>query len=70
MRELDLLLREFSSKNLNDLSSNEILVLDEILDYDDQTLFDFVFKGVSLGNSLHEDFIDKNLKNFTVLGNF
>jgi len=30
MRELDLLLREFSSKNLNDLSSNEILVLDEI----------------------------------------
>ena len=70
MRELDLLLREFSSKNLNDLSSNEILVLDEILDYDDQTLFDFVFKGVSLGNSLHEGFIDTNFKHFPVLGNF
>ena len=70
MRELDLLLREFSSKNLNDLSSNEILVLDEILANDEQTLFYIVFKVVSLGNSLHEGFIDKNLKNFTVLGNF
>ena len=43
MRELDLLLREFLANNLNELSSGDIKVLDEILDYDDQTLFDFVY---------------------------
>ena len=69
MRELDLLLREFSANHLNELSSSDIKVLDEILDYDDQTLFDFVFKDISLGNSLHEKFIVKNLKSFTILGN-
>ena len=50
MRELDLLLREFSANHLNELSSGDIKVLDEILDYDDQTLFDFVFKDISIGN--------------------
>ena len=70
MRELDLLLREFSSNNLNNLGSEDIKVLDEILDYDDQTLFDFVFKDVSLGNPSHEKFIVKNLKSFSILGNF
>jgi len=70
MRELDLLLREFSSNNLNNLGSEDIKVLDEILDYDDQTLFDFVFKNISLGNPSHEKFIVKNLKSFSILGNF
>ena len=70
MRELDLLLREFSSNNLNNLGSDDIKVLDEILDYDDQTLFDFIFKDISLGNPLHEKFIVKNLKSFSILGNF
>ena len=70
MRELDLLLREFSSNNLNNLGSDDIKVLDEILDYDDQTLFDFVFKNISLGNPSHEKFIVKNLKSFSILGNF
>ena len=70
MRELDLLLREFSSNNLNNLGSEDIKVLDEILDYDDQTLFDFIFKDISLGNPLHKKFIVKNLKSFSILGNF
>ena len=70
MRELDLLLREFSSNNLNNLGSEDIKVLDEILDYDDQTLFDFIFKDISLGNPSHEKFIVKNLKSFSILGNF
>ena len=70
MRELDLLLREFSSNNLNNLGSEDIKVLDEILDYDDQTLFGFIFKDISLGNPLHEKFIVKNLKSFSILGNF
>jgi succinate dehydrogenase flavin-adding protein (antitoxin of CptAB toxin-antitoxin module) len=45
-------------------------VFDSILDYDDQKLFDYIFKGVSLSNDSHEIFIDKHLKKFTKQGNF
>ena len=45
-------------------------VFDEILNYDDQKLYDFIFKNESLGNKQHEDFINKNLKTFSKQGNF
>ena len=47
-----------------------ISIFDSILDHDDQKLFDYIFKGVSLDNDLHEIFIDKHLKKFTKQGNF
>ena len=70
MREIDLLLREFSQTNLDQLNQNELVMFEEILNYDDQKLYDFIFKKTSLDNNLHEDFINKFLKTFTKQGNF
>jgi antitoxin CptB len=70
MREIDLLLREFSSSSLNKLDKEHINLFDQILNYDDQKLFDYIFKNEALGNKDHENFIDKYLKNFTKQGNF
>ena len=70
MREIDLLLREFSLTSIKKLSSDNLSVFDEILNYDDQKLYDFIFKNESLGNKQHEDFINKNLKTFSKQGNF
>jgi len=70
MREIDLLLREFARETLPELDESEIKMFDSILDYDDQKLFDFIFKNESLGSLEHESFISKNLKKFTKQGNF
>ena len=70
MREIDLLLREFAKGELLVMEKEGIDIFDNILDYDDQKLFDYIFKGESLENNYHEIFIDKYLKKFTTLGNF
>ena len=70
MREIDLLLRQFSKNSIKNLSNNDISLFDEILDYDDQKLYDFIFKNQPIGNKDHESFIIKNLKTFTEQGNF
>ena len=70
MREIDLLLREFSSQVLSSLDEHDVNLFDEILDYDDQSLYDFIFKQDTLGNKDHEAFIIKHLKNFNKQGNF
>jgi antitoxin CptB len=70
MREIDLLLREFSNTTLSSLDECSIHTFDQILDYDDQKLFDYIFKNESLGNETHEDFINKYLKKFDKQGNF
>ena len=70
MREIDLLLREFSKNSLEKLNDDQLLIFEEILNYDDQSLYDFLFKQESLGNSAHEDFISTHLKKFKNLGNF
>jgi succinate dehydrogenase flavin-adding protein (antitoxin of CptAB toxin-antitoxin module) len=64
MREIDLLLREFSNTTLSTLDEYSIDTFDQVLDYDDQKLFDYIFKNESLGNEIHEDFIDRYLKKF------
>jgi len=70
MREIDLLLREFSKNSLEKLNDDQLSVFEEILNYDDQTLYDFLFKQESLGNDLHEEFISRYLKKFKQSGNF
>ena len=70
MREIDLLLREFSRDSLKNLTNDELSIFDQILNYDDQKLYDFIFKNETLGNKNHEDFINKNLKTFSKQGNF
>lgn len=70
MRELDLLLKEFSETEMLDLSEEENAIFNRVLDYDDQTLYDFIFKKISLGNIEHEIFVKNKLKKFTKLENF
>ena len=70
MREIDLLLREFSRVSLRDLTNDQLSIFDQILNYDDQKLYDFIFKNETLGKKNHEDFINKNLKTFSQQGNF
>ena len=70
MREIDLLLREFSKEHLSNLDIENIELLDLILNRDDQSLYDYIFKNISLGNSEQEKFIDMYLKKFTKQGNF
>ena len=65
MREIDLLLREFSKEHLSNLDIENIELLDLILDRDDQSLYDYIVKNISLGNSEQEKFIDTYLKKFT-----
>ncbi|MBL6903650.1 MAG: succinate dehydrogenase assembly factor 2 [SAR86 cluster bacterium] len=70
MRELDLLLKEFSETEMLDLSEEDNAIFNRVLDYDDQTLYDFIFKKISLGNIEHEIFVENKLKKFTKLENF
>ena len=70
MREIDLLLREFSQNKLNELNKSDIGIFNEILNYDDQRLYDFIFKKEPLDNRVHEKFIETNLKKFNEQGNF
>ena len=70
MREIDLLLREFSKSKLTKLKKDELLTFEEVLSYDDQKLYDFIFKNHTLDNDIHENFINKFLKTFTDQGNF
>jgi antitoxin CptB len=67
MRELDLLFRSFSIDSLLTLGKDELLILDEILNYDDQKLYDHIFKNESLNNLDHERFIQNYLKKFNKL---
>ena len=70
MREIDLLLREFSQNKLNELNKSDIDIFNEILNYDDQRLYDFIFKKEPLDNKMHEKFIETNLKKLNEQGNF
>ena len=70
MREIDLLLREFSQNKLDHLNQDELIIFEQILNYDDQKLYDFIFKKTALNNNIHENFINKYLKTFTKQGNF
>jgi succinate dehydrogenase flavin-adding protein (antitoxin of CptAB toxin-antitoxin module) len=56
--------------SIKNLSNDDLSLFDEILDYDDQKLYDFIFKNQPIGNKDHESFIIKNLKTFTEQGNF
>ena len=64
LRELDLLFRKFSNNNLESLSKADLEMFNSILDIEDQPIYDFIFKNVSLGNRLQEDFILQRIKKF------
>lgn len=64
LRELDLLFRKFSNNNLESLSKADLEMFNSILDIEDQPIYDFIFKNISLGNKLQEDFILQRIKKF------
>ena len=64
MRELDLLFENFFKFHASKISKTELQTLRELLIYDDQSLFDFIFKDITLGNLKHEEFIKKYLKKY------
>jgi antitoxin CptB len=64
LRELDLLFRKFSNNHLESLSEQDFDMFNSILDIEDQPIYDFIFKGVSLGNKPQEDFILQRIKKF------
>ena len=65
LRELDLLFRNYSEKNLESLSTDELAMFNSILDLEDQPLYDFIFKNETLNSPEQESFILNNIKNFT-----
>jgi antitoxin CptB len=64
LRELDLLFRKFSNNHLQSLSKQDFDMFNSILDIEDQSIYDFIFKGISLGNKPQEDFILQRIKKF------
>jgi len=64
LRELDLLFRKFSNNHLESLSQQDLDMFNSILDIEDQPIYDFIFKNVSLGNESQEDFILQRIKKF------
>ena len=64
LRELDLLFRKFSNNHLESLSKQDLNMFNSILDIEDQPIYDFIFKGMSLGNKSQEDFILQRIKKF------
>ena len=64
LRELDLLFRKVIIKQLNSFENHELDLLEQVLKYEDQALFDFIFKEESLGDIDHEKFILEKIKNY------
>ena len=62
MRELDLLFRPIIKNDIADFNDKDLMLFDEILDYDDQSLYDFIFKNMKLQSVEHEIFLKKILK--------
>ena len=59
MRELDLLFRPIITNDIADFNDKDLMLFDEILDYDDQSLYDFIFKNMKLQSVEHEIFLKK-----------
>lgn len=62
LRELDLLFRNFIEKNWDDITDIELEQYAAIVNLEDQPLFDYIFKDISLGNAALELFIDQRIK--------
>ena len=64
LRELDLLFRKVIIEKLDSFENHELVLLEQVLKYEDQALFDFIFKEESLGDFDHEKFILEKIKNY------
>ena len=64
LRELDLLFRKVIIKQLDSFENHELDLLEQVLKYEDQALFDLIFKEKSLGDFDHEKFILEKIKNY------
>ena len=64
LRELDLLFRNFIQKYWDQLTAEEFEIFAQVVDLEDQPLFDYIFKNVRLGNDEVEAFINQYIKSY------
>ena len=64
LRELDLLFRNFIQKYWDQLTPEEFEIYAQVVDLEDQPLFDYIFRNVRLGNDEVETFIDQYIKSY------
>ena len=64
LRELDLLFRNFIQKYWDQLTQEEFEIYAQVVDLEDQPLFDYIFKNVRLGNDEVEAFINQYIKSY------
>lgn len=64
LRELDLLFRNFIQKHWDQLTVEELEIFAKVVSFEDQPLFDYIFKSVRLGNNEVEGFIDQYIKSY------
>ena len=64
LRELDLLFRNFIQKYWDQLTQEEFEIYAQVVDLEDQPLFDYIFRNVRLGNDEVEAFIDQYIKSY------
>ena len=64
LRELDLLFRNFIQKYWDQLTAEEFEIFAQVVNFEDQPLFDYIFKNVPLGNDGVEAFIDQYIKSY------
>ena len=64
LRELDLLFRNFIQKYWDQLTQEEFEIYAQVVDLEDQPLFDYIFRNVRLGNDEVETFIDQYIKSY------
>ena len=62
-KEMDILLGDFVKKNINKFDDNELSDLDKILNYEDETLYNFYFDK-SVNKSIVNNKIMKMFKKF------
>ena len=64
LRELDLLFRNFIQKHWDQLTVEEMEIFAKVVSFEDQPLFDYIFKNIRLGNNEVEGFIDQYIKSY------
>ena len=63
-KEMDKLLSEFTKKYINQLSHQDLMDLEKLLDIDDDNLYNF-YNGLKIDIKIEDNNINKLFKNFS-----
>jgi antitoxin CptB len=62
-KEMDKLLSAFTNKYINQLSKDDLINLEKLLDIDDNNLYNY-YNGLKINIIIEENFINKLFRNF------